>query len=100
MHDHGELQACSRYAKELRPDLPPDSFLRNPMRQLWLPVHLAVIGWAVTMLLTTEIHWGWRILLAVVIGHSYGCLMFLAHEILHGTVVKNARVQNWLSGLC
>jgi fatty acid desaturase len=100
MHDHGSLQACSRYAKELRPDLPAESFQRNPMRLLWLPAHLAVIGTAVTALLTTEIQWGWRLMLAALIGHSYGCLMFLAHEILHGTVVKNARVQNWLSGIC
>jgi len=100
MDDHGSMQACAQYAKELRPDLPRESFQRNPMRLLWLPAHLAIIGAAVTTLLATDIHWGWRVLLAALIGHSYGCLMFLAHEILHGTVVKNGRVQNWLSGIC
>lgn len=100
MHDSGALQACTRYARELRPDLPPELFHRRPSRLFWLPAHLAVIAAAATTLLTTEIHWGWGLLLSAIIGHSYGCLMFLAHEILHGTVVKNRHVQNWLSGLC
>jgi len=100
MHDSGALQACSRYARELRSDLPPQLFDRRPSRLLWLPAHLAVIAAASTALLATEVHWGWRILLSATIGHSYGCLMFLAHEILHGTVVKNRHLQNWLSGLC
>lgn len=100
MHDAATLRACAEYAKELRPLLAPELFERKPFRLLWLPVHLAVIAAAATTLLTTEVHWGWRIGLALVIGHSYGCLMFLAHEILHGTVVKNRHLQNWLSGLC
>ena len=100
MHDSGTLQACTRYARELRPDLPPELFHRRPSRLVWLPAHLAVIAAAATTILGTEVHWGWRLLMSAIIGHSFGCLMFLAHEILHGTVVKNRHVQNWLSGLC
>lgn len=65
-----------------------------------MPVHLIVIGAAAAFLLTTNAHWGFRLLSAILIGHSYGCLMYLAHEILHGSVVKNSRLQSWLSGLC
>ncbi|MBI3864496.1 MAG: acyl-CoA desaturase [Planctomycetia bacterium] len=100
MNDAATLQACVQYAKELRADIPQEAFQRNPWRLLWLPVHLAIIGGATTLMLATEIHWGWRLALSAVIGHSYGVLMFLAHEILHGSVVKNARLQNWISGLC
>jgi fatty acid desaturase len=100
MHEPATLQACVHYAKELRPDIPPEAFNRNPRRLLWLPVHLAIIGCAIAALLTTQMHWGWRLLLSGVIGHSYGVLMYLAHEILHGTVIKNSALQNWISGLC
>lgn len=100
MHDPATLQACGQYAKELRAEIPPQAFQRNPRRLLWLPVHLAIIGSAVAALLATDIGWGWRLLLSAVIGHSYGVLMFLAHEILHGSVVKSGPLQNWISGLC
>src|SRR5258707_8332788 len=100
MHDEGNLQACANYAKELRDDLPAESFQRNPARLWWLPAHLALVGGVACTLLTTDIHWGLRLLLSVVIGHSYGCLMYLAHEILHGSVVKSSRLQNWISGVC
>ncbi len=88
------------YAKALKTELPPDVFQRNPYQLLWLPLHLAIIAAAVAALLLTDLHWGFRLLLAAVIGHSYGCLMYLAHEILHGTVIKNGTLQNWISGLC
>jgi len=100
MHDQASLQACAKYAKELRDDLPAESFQRNPARLWWLPAHLALVGGAACTLLTTDIHWGLRLLLSVVIGHSYGCLMYLAHEILHGSVVKSSQLQNWISGVC
>lgn len=100
MHDPASLQACVQYAKALRPDIPPEAFERNPWRLLWLPVHLAVIGGSIALLLTSGMHWGWRLLLSLVVGHSYGVLMFLAHEILHGTVVKSPALQNWISSLC
>jgi fatty acid desaturase len=100
MHHSAGLQPCSHYARELRQAVSPKVFERNPHRLWWLPVHLAVIGSAVWGILGTNIGWGWKASLSIVIGHSYGVLMYLAHEILHGSVVKNARLQNWLSGLC
>ncbi len=63
-------------------------------------VHFSIIAAAATTLLATDIHWGFRLLLAVVIGHSYGCLMYLAHDILHGSVIKNQSLQSLLSGVC
>lgn len=94
------LQPASYYAKELRQLLPPSVFERNPWRLAWMPVHLSIIAASAMTLLKVDIHVGFRVLLALVIGHSYGCLMYLAHEILHGSVVKNRTLQNWLSGIC
>jgi fatty acid desaturase len=100
MHEPAELQACVQYAKEIRPDLPAEVFARNPRRLIWLPIHLTVIAGSVVCIIGTGIPWGWKLLLSAVIGHSYGVLMYLAHEILHGSVIKNRHYQNWLSALC
>ncbi|MBS0265451.1 MAG: acyl-CoA desaturase [Planctomycetes bacterium] len=100
MHSPAELQACVHYAKEIRPDLPAEVFARNPLRLLWLPVHLAVIGCSIAAIVGTGIPIYAKLALSVVIGHSYGVLMYLAHEILHGSVIKNSFWQNWISGLC
>jgi fatty acid desaturase len=100
MHDPATMQACVHYARELRPDIPAEAFHRNPWRLLWLPVHLTIIGCAIATVLMTQLHWGWLLPLSVLIGHSYGVLMYLAHEILHGSVIKSAVWQNWISGLC
>lgn len=94
------LQPSSYYAKTLRQELPPEVFQRNLLQILWLPLHLAVIAAAIYAQLSYSLDWWWRVLLAVVIGHSYGCLMYLAHEILHGSVLKSRSWQTWLGGLC
>lgn len=97
MHD---LQSLNQYAKELRADLPGEVFLRNPARLLWLPFHLAVIFTAAGGLLLLDLSLAARIGLSLIIGHSYGVLGFLGHEILHGSIVKGNRLQNWVGGLC
>lgn len=94
------LRRTTDYAREIRQDLPPKVFRKCPERLLWLPVHLAVIAAAVTCMLGTDISLGWRLLLAATIGHSYACMGFLGHEILHQTVVKSRRLQNTLGTLC
>ena len=100
MHDGTAPQSGSSYARQLRRDLPAELFRRSPVRLLWLPLHLGVIGLCVAGVLDDGLAWGWKLVLSALIGHSYGCLMFLAHEILHGTVVKNPFWQNAISGLC
>jgi len=94
------LRSVNDYARELRQDLPPEIFRPCPQRLLWLPVHLLMIAAAVTLLLSTNIHIGWRLVLAGVIGHSYACLGFLGHEILHQCVVKTRVLQNVLGTFC
>lgn len=100
MQRQGDLRPLTDYAKELRRDLPPEVFARNPARLWWLPVHLALIFAAVTALLTADLPLTARLGLSLVIGHSYGVLGFLGHEILHGSVVKGNALQNWIGGVC
>src|SRR6185436_8227545 len=87
-----ERQVVQRYARELRRELPPAVFERAPGRLLWLPVHLGVIvamGWFVVH---SAPAWYVAALCALVAGHSWGCLGFLAHEAMHHALVK----QRWV----
>ena len=82
------LRPISAYARELKPVLPPDAFAPATSRLAWLPIHLAVIAMG-----TVAIARGWlplylAPLLSVVIGMSFAGLTFLAHETMHGSVVR------------
>jgi fatty acid desaturase len=89
-----------QYAKVLREELGAVVYRPAAVRMLWLPVHLSVIGMSIAALLGAEIGLAWRLLLAVVIGHSYACLAFLAHEILHGSVIRHRWLQDLCGGVC
>ncbi len=100
MQTDDELKPLSCYAKELRQKLPAELFARSPARLWWLPIHLAVIFAAGAALLHAGLPLAGKLGLALVIGHSYGVLGFMGHEILHGSVVKGRGLQDWLGGLC
>jgi fatty acid desaturase len=88
-HEHDSVQ---RYAREVRPHLPAAVFRRVPARLLWLPVHLAVVVGAAAVVVRGAPWWG-ALAAAVVAGHSWGCLGFLAHEALHHGVVRSRAVE-------
>jgi fatty acid desaturase len=86
----------SAYVRELRAHLPPQTFQPARSRLAWIPGHLAVIviaSWAIAG--------GWlgpfAPVLSVVIGVSFAGLTFLAHEALHGGIVRGRRAR-WLVG--
>lgn len=83
-----ELRTVSSYARELKPDLPATAFAPARSRALWLPVHAVVIA-ALTWALGTGRLPGWAWPFAsIVIGCSMAGVTFLAHETLHGGVVR------------
>lgn len=88
------LLPASTYVRELRAQLPASTFAPARSRVLWLPVHLSVIAacmWAVTASVLPM----WLIPIAVVmIGLSFGGIAFLAHETLHGGVVKGRMLRD------
>ncbi len=88
-----ELQSVQRYARELRPFLPPTVFQPVPARLLWILVHLGVIvGLALYVVMATP-PWWIAVACAVAAGHSWGCLGFLAHETLHHAVARSRVVE-------
>lgn len=90
-----ERQSVQEYAREVRRHLPPEVFRRAPSRLWWLPVHLAIILAAAAYVVVAAPPWWVALSCALVAGHSWGCLGFLAHEALHHALVRSP----WLERL-
>jgi fatty acid desaturase len=84
-----EQHPVQHYAREVRRHLPAAVFQRTPARVLWLPLHLGIIVALAAYVVRGAPPWYVATLCAVVAGHSWGCLGFLAHEALHHAVVKS-----------
>ncbi|MBI3769808.1 MAG: fatty acid desaturase [Deltaproteobacteria bacterium] len=91
--------SVQRYAREIRPHLAPEVFRPVPARLLWLPVHLAVILGLAAYVVRGAPPWYVAFLCALVAGHSWGCLGFLAHEALHHALTKS-RLLEKVVGYC
>ena len=100
LHEQRATGSLQFYGRQLRRDLPPELFEATPGRLWWLPTHLLIITSAAAGIVVGDFGIGLRLLLAAIIGHSYGCLAFLAHEILHGTVVRSRRLQDATAAVC
>lgn len=96
------LRPTSVYAGELKPHLPARVFEPARSRLLWLPAHFGVIL-AGTLALAE--HWARGLaepLVSLVIGCSFAGLAFVAHETLHGAIVRGKRWRlavGWLAFL-
>jgi len=88
-----ERESVQRYARDVRPHLPADVFRPTPGRLLWLPVHLAVVVAAGAVVVLGAPPWTVALACAVVAGHSWGCLGFLAHETMHHAVTRSRAVE-------
>jgi fatty acid desaturase len=97
-----ERQSVQRYAREVRALIPPAVLERAPGRLVWLPIHLAIIVGLAAFVVRAEPPWYVAALCAVVAGHSWGCLGFLAHEAMHHALVGGRqleRVVGWVGFL-
>jgi fatty acid desaturase len=88
-----EVQSVQQYARELRPHLPARVFAPATGRLLWLPVHLAIIGSLGAYVVAGAPPWYAALAAAVLAGHSWGCLGFLAHETLHHAITRSRVVE-------
>lgn len=88
-----ESWSVQQYAREVRRHLAPRALQRTPSRLLWLPLHLAIIVTLAVYVVRAAPPWYVALMCAVVAGHSWGCLGFLAHEALHHALVKSPWVE-------
>jgi len=77
-------------------------FRPNPLRLLWLPVHYAVVALATLAIAGGSLPLWCELVLSSLIGASFAGLTFVAHEALHGAIVRNRplrRLIGWLGFL-
>lgn len=86
-----KLHTTSSYAAQLRPLLRDQVFRAAPLRLLWLPVHYAVIIASTLVIARGWLSWPVELALSLLIGASFAGLTFVAHEALHGSIVRSRR---------
>ena len=83
-----DCQSASFYARASKPDLAPSSLAPARSRLLWLPVHVVNIAVCIVGLAQGWVP-GWLApAVSLLIDGSFAGLTFLAHEALHGAVVR------------
>jgi fatty acid desaturase len=88
-----ESHSVQHYARAVRPHLAPAVFRPARGRLLWLPAHAAVIVGLAAFVVIGAPSWPVALACAIVAGHSWGCLGFLAHEAMHHALTKNRLVE-------
>ncbi len=94
-----ERHPVQHYAREIRQHLAPAVFQPASARLLWLPVHLAIIAGLAWYIVQGAPPWYVALPCALLAGHSWGCLGFLAHEAMHHALTKNRTLEQ-LVGYC
>lgn len=85
--------------KQIREDLPADTFETQPQRALWFIPLVAATAGSIATILVVRPPWYFCLLLSLVIGQCLASMGFLAHEVLHGAVVKSRGLQTFLGYL-
>lgn len=88
------------YTRELKQRLPREYFQPVPTRLLWLIPHLAIIVLGMWAILAHNLPFWANLGISLLIGSSFSALGFLAHEVLHGSVVKTAWLRDTVGGIC
>jgi fatty acid desaturase len=97
-----DLLSVAAYARQVRPLLPSDAFAPARSRALWIPLHYAIIALLVWALGSGHVPWPLWPVVSLVIGGSMAGVTFVAHEALHGGVMRGrvaVRVLGWLGFL-
>ena len=88
-----EQYPVQHYARELRPLLSAAALQPAPSRLLWLPLHLAIIVGLALYVVRGAPPWYVSALCAVIMGQSWGCHGFLAHETMQHAVVRSRAIE-------
>jgi len=92
----------STYVRALLPDLPAGIFEPARSRLALVPVYLAVSAAGILAIASGRTPWPLVPLLSIAIGVSFACLTFIAHEAMHGGIVRGRtarQVIGWIGFL-
>jgi fatty acid desaturase len=96
------LVSQAQYVGELRPDLPADAFAPATSRIALVPVNLLLIASAILAVGLGWVPWFVAPLLSLVIGVCFASLTFVAHEAVHGGIVRGRtarQIVGWIGFL-
>ena len=85
--------------RRIRADLGAGAFAPRPRRAVWFVPLAATSVACLVLLVTAPLPWYAALLVALVLGQTLAASGFLAHEVLHGAVVRNRRLQSVLGGI-
>jgi fatty acid desaturase len=86
--ERASLVPQASYVRQLRPFLPAEELEPATSRLLLVPTHLAVIAFATMAIAAGWLPWPVIPLVSLVIGLSFAILTFVAHEAVHGGIVR------------
>ncbi|NMD69187.1 acyl-CoA desaturase [Bacillus sp. DNRA2] len=95
-----EFQSFGWYAAQIKPHLPQEAFKPVPTRLLGGLAYLIIISVCMVSISYFDLNVWLNTLLSLVIGFCFSGIGFLGHEVLHGTVIKNARIRNVIGAIC
>jgi fatty acid desaturase len=85
--------------RRLRAVMPDQAFEANPWRALWFVPLVFAATTSMWVIATGTGDIGVTIFACLVAGNVYASMLLLAHEVMHGAVVRSRRGQYWLSWL-
>ena len=95
-----EFQSFGWYAAKISPHLPEEAFKPVPSRLLGGVAYLIIIISSIVSISLFELNIWINLLLSIVVGLSFAGIGFLGHEVLHGTVVRHAKLRNFIGAIC
>ena len=87
------------YAERISPHLPEEAFKPVPTRLFGGLAYLIIIITGFLTIGLFNLNPWFNLIISIVLGFSFGSMGFLAHEILHGTVIKKPWLRNLLGAI-
>ncbi len=89
-----ELKSLGEYVSALSKELPKEVFKRDPWRLKYAVLFYATIGAIIYAVNSLELGWFLKLPLSILMGVLVAGITFLGHEVLHGSIVKNKKLQD------
>jgi fatty acid desaturase len=94
-----ELHPIKWYVDRISPELPKEVFKPVPTRLIGGLVHLIILSLGIIFIGIFNLPLYFKLIISLIVGCSFASLGFLAHEILHGTVVRKPWIRNLLGAI-
>jgi fatty acid desaturase len=91
-----ELLSLGHYNRAVAAELPKELFKRQPWRLAYGLLFFGGVIAIIYTLLNFELIWPVKLVLSMTMGVLVGGGAFLAHETMHGSIVKNKKLQNFI----